>query len=460
VEAALDFELENLIPYNLEDIATTWTVSERRPGMTQLLTAVTPREPLVERIRHASAANSEPRSAVVPAAVLGELVPDAVADPTAVLSIGESQSHLAVMHRGLRFARTIRAGGADIDQALARQFGLSPEKAKEAKESEARLLGAEGAYAPEDARRVHDAVAAGLTPLLRAVAATFKAMPAEHQPSRLLLTGGSSRLLGLAEYLAMRLGIDVELVDLRASLGEIGCVPRKLGPEFAVPVAMVLAGLRHGRATPLNFRRGELAYHGDIQVYRGEITRIGIGLAVVLLLAIATSVVRYTLISAEESQIDSAICQATKKIVGREICDGTAAIAAMRSPPSVGEGMEVPSYSASALLDMLSKLIGEDIDVAFDDVEMRVTGRVDDPDRINAKGEAASFEMAEEVSTRLKQHPCVREAEVSNQKKTRTGRVEFRLATKVICPVGVLPSAAVKVAEAPSPPEPSDEVER
>ena len=39
---------------------------------------------------------------------------------------------------------------------------------------------------------------------------------------------------------------------------------------------------------------------------------------------------------------------------------------------------------------------------------------------------------------RLKQHPCIEEAEVSNQKKARkSNRVEFKLTAKVRCPPGV-----------------------
>ena len=94
--------------------------------------------------------------------------PPATSEPTAVLSLGETEAHLAVVHDGLRFARTIRAGGANIDRALARKYELEPGKAKHAKETEARIIGA-GDHGSEDARAISTAVTDGLGAILRAV---------------------------------------------------------------------------------------------------------------------------------------------------------------------------------------------------------------------------------------------------------------------------------------------------
>jgi hypothetical protein len=201
---------------------------------------------------------------------------------------------------------------------------------------------------------------------------------------------------------------------------------------------------------PLNFRRDQLAYRGDIQVYRSEIIRIGAGLSIVFLLAIAGFIVRYSMISAEEHRINRAICEASKRIVGREICDPTAVEAIVRGgAPTAADGITVPSYSATALFEMMSRQVAPEVDVTFEEIELRVTGRVEDPDKISAKGVAASFETTEEIATRLEQHPCVVDAEIKKQKKTRdNNRVEFDLSAKVSCPVGVLPSAPAKGAVA------------
>ena len=449
VEAALNFELENQVPYDLDDIAVASLLADKGGGRSSLLTGLTPRETLTDQIRNMKAADLEPRSMVMLAATLGELVPAGAPVPTAVLSLGETEAHLAVVHDGLRFARTIRAGGANVDRALAKKYKLELDRAKHAKETEARILG-ERDHGSEEAREISAAVTGGLGAVLRAVATTFKSLPAEHVPQRVLLTGGSSRLPGLVEHLSDRLGIPVELVDLPAALGDVTAKPA-LGPEYADVVGMALGSLRRAGGVPLNFRHGGLAYHGDLQVYRGEMTRIGIGLAAVFLLAIAGSVVRFGLISAEESQLDDGFCAASKRIIGREICDPMRLLSIIRGG-GADDGFVLPAYSASAVFEMLSTSIDATMDVTFDDLDIRVNGRPDDPDRINAKGEAADFETADLVATRLRAHPCVQEAEVKDQHKQRnSSRVGFKLNAKVSCPPGVSPAVQVEVAAADVP---------
>jgi hypothetical protein len=141
----------------------------------------------------------------------------------------------------------------------------------------------------------------------------------------------------------------------------------------------------------------------------------------------------------EEKHLDQGFCSATQRIVGREICDPTAALATLKQSGGDG-GVVIPSFSASSLLEMTSKAITSELDVQFDEMDLRVDATPGQPERISAKGEAASFETTEQLVNALKKDPCVQDAEVSNQRKTHNaGRVEFKLVIKVACPVGVQP---------------------
>jgi hypothetical protein len=221
-------------------------------------------------------------------------------------------------------------------------------------------------------------------------------------------------------------------------------------------LGMALAVARHGRNAALNFRRGEFAYQGDLQLYRGQVTRVAVGLSAVILLGIGGAIVRYSMISAEESRLNAAFCEATKRIVGREICDPTAALATLRAAPGAGDGVVIPPYSAAALLEMMSKSIGPEIDATFEELELRVDGRAGEPDKVSGKGEAASFDSTEQIVATLKRDPCVQDAEVSKQKKTRDGgRVEFSINVKVACAAGVRPGQGPQVASA-APPTPAE----
>jgi Tfp pilus assembly PilM family ATPase len=447
VEAAIDFELENQVPYDIEDLALTWSFAARGGGQTQVLAAVTPREQLAEQIDELKAVDLEPRAMVAPAVALAELAPPDEEGPIAIASLGDTQTHLAIVDKGMRFARTLRAGGVDVDRALAGRFGLDVGRARDAKENEARLVDAEEA-ADSDVRTASDAVAAGLTPLVRGLATTFKSLPAESAPARLLITGGLSRIPGLARHLQDRLGIPVDLVDLHEALNGVESKPEGVGPEYAVAVGMALALLRRGRGVALNFRRGDLAYSGDIQVYRGEVARIAIGLTAVILLFIAGSIVRYTQVSAEERQIDQAFCDAGTKIIGEQVCNPTVLLSRLRGAPDAGGGIIIPPHSATMVFDMMSRSLDSSLDVAFEDLELRVDGRLEEPERVTGKGDAATFQTTEQLVRRLKQHPCTEEAEVTKTKKNRAGRVDFSLSARVRCPPGTEITAPLAAAEA------------
>lgn len=452
VEPAIEFELESQVPYDLDEIATAWQMTDRSAGACRVLAAVATREPLIAQIDQLKAADLEPRAMAIPASALAELAPSATDENVAIIALGDTQTHLAVTRgRNLIYARTLRAGGSDVDRSLAKHFQLELDAACEAKEGEARLLTREQeASASEQEQAVARATTEGLAGLVSQLVSTFKALPEAEQPVRFVLTGGLSRLAGLPEFFADRMGVPVELLDLPSSLAPMEVYTKTLGPEYAVVVAMALALQRHGRTAALNLRQGDLAYQGDLQFYRGQVTRIVAGLAAVILLAIAGSVVRYSMLSAEEARIDQAFCDATRKIIGREICDPTAALATLKQAPGASEGVTIPPHSTADLLQMMSKVIGKDLDASFVDLEFRVDARGGEPDRISGQGEAATFDTIAQMVKSLETDPCVQSAEVARQKKSSSSnRVKFNLTVKVNCPAGVQPGSQVAAAGRP-----------
>ena len=453
-ESAVEFELEGQVPYNIEDVATTHYVTKRDTARVEMLAGMTPKANLTQLLGTLGAARIEPRAVVLPAAALGEFLPRTASEMVGVASLGARESHLAVGQGHLHFARTLRAGGDDIDRAIAVAFSLTQAEARAMKEARGTLELSEGA-GPEDKKLV-DCIRAGLAPIVTNLLTTLKALPPEVIPRRFLITGGLSRLPGLVAYLQTRLGVAVELLDVREAMSFLPGGPSATGPEYAVALSMAVAQFRHGRDIPLNFRRGDFSYHGDIQMYRGQLMRIAVGTAAVICLAIFASVVKYSMLRSEERDLDQGFCSATQKIVGKAICDPTAALATLRQAPSA-EGASIPSFSASQLYEMLSKSIGSDVDVQFDSLDLRVDGTGVQPERLLGKGEAASFETTEQLVGMVKRDACVQDAEVSKLRKTsQGGRVEFNLTVKVLCPAGVQPGTqqqAVAQAEATKKPE-------
>lgn len=455
IEAALEFELDGMMPYDIEDVVTPWHLVDRTPGQCTLLTSVTRREDLVEQLALLKEVGLETRTFVPPISALAELEPADNHEPMAVVSLGASESHVALVREGLRNGRSLRFGGEILDRYLAERFDLSLEQAQKAKHTEARILDTE-TDTDGDAKQVSDAVKQGLDPLVTALRSTFLAVPKEEAPLRMLLTGGLSRLPGLAEYFSEVLGLPTDLLDVRAQVSDMECRPDALGPEYSVAVGLMLSVLRRGRSLPLNCRVGDFAYHGDLQFYRGEITRIAVGLTAVILMAITGLVVQYWMISAEEEEIRQGFCDTTRRIAGRAICNPSAAIRYLREP-GAAQGVSIPPYSASHHLEMVSKAIGTDVDIKLTELDIRLEPRIDEADRVTLKGEVASFDSVQRIIAQVKRDPCVESTEISKQRKTRnTDRVEFQLGVRVRCPAGILPGQDLDpIAKAAETAEPS-----
>ncbi|MBC7793209.1 MAG: hypothetical protein H7Z43_05850, partial [Clostridia bacterium] len=311
VDAAVEFELEGVVPYELEKTGLAWHIGRAADGKTDVIAAMQSKETVRELIGTMAAVGLEPRLVVLPAAALSELVPDA-AEATAVIAVGETTTHFAILRRGLIFARTLRVG----------------------------LSGGELTNLPA---------------LIREIGTTLHTLNPDAQPQSVLVTGGASRIIGLTAALEDRLGVPVTLLDIAVGMAPVELGEHGIGPEYAIAAGLAVATLRRGRHVPLNFRRGDLAYHGDLQVYRGEIVRIAVGLGAVLMFAMIGAIVQYTMVSAEDRQLNQGFCDASKKIIGREVCDPNAVMAIMRQSPGAGDGIIVPTYSASSLLAMMSQ---------------------------------------------------------------------------------------------------------
>src|SRR5262249_2891003 len=119
VDAAVAFELENVVPYELEKTAITWHVGSAADGRTEAVPALAAKDGVRALIEAMGAAGLEPRAVVLPSAALAELTPQSD-EPVAVVCIDGATTHFAIVRRGLQFARTLRVGLKDEGMSDAR----------------------------------------------------------------------------------------------------------------------------------------------------------------------------------------------------------------------------------------------------------------------------------------------------------------------------------------------------
>ena len=132
--------------------------------------------------------------------------------------------------------------------------------------------------------------------------------------TRLWLAGGLGRLAGLPELLAAE--VDGPVLPLALS-GPTAAVPADAGRVAgAGPGGRPCAATAGPRAGRLNLRRGDLAYTRDFEHLKGKVAAAGLGgRPLVLLLAVASQVVKIYALSRQEQAVDRALCDAEEKIL-------------------------------------------------------------------------------------------------------------------------------------------------
>jgi type IV pilus assembly protein PilM len=166
----------------------------------------------------------------------------------ALIDVGARVTNI-VLHQGgvPRFVRILQMGGQDVTDAVAERTGVSQADAEELK----RDLGMRSNGETVDqqaAGRVMETAGKAFAEQVRGSLDYYAASPGGQPVDRIVLTGGGSRLGGLAEALQDATRIEVSrgrpFADL--SVGQTGLTPEQVQfvePAASVPVGLALGGV-------------------------------------------------------------------------------------------------------------------------------------------------------------------------------------------------------------------------
>jgi type IV pilus assembly protein PilM len=204
------------------------TVDESGAVSRRVLLAAAYQDPIDHYVEACRAANLELSAIDVEAfALLRAVTPrrderdDAPATASVVVSIGHDRSTLAISDGTVcDFMRVLDWGGSKLEAAIARELGLSAAEAKElmlaldlgddtADYGEPRLAGARAAL-----RREFEMLARELIASLQ----YYQGEPGSLAISEVLITGGTTRLSGLAEELEKLMRVPVRVADPLAAV--------------------------------------------------------------------------------------------------------------------------------------------------------------------------------------------------------------------------------------------------
>ena len=166
-------------------------------------------------------------------------------DAEAIVDIGASVTNIIVHQGGVpRFVRILLMGGADITDAVAERLGVPSDQAESVKQGTG-LATVAGSGDAQPATRAIETAGAAFVEEVRSSLDYYLAQPGSARVSRVVLSGGGSRLEGLLPRLASATRLPVEAARPMSllKLGKTGLTDEQLAyvePMLTVPVGLAM----------------------------------------------------------------------------------------------------------------------------------------------------------------------------------------------------------------------------
>ncbi|MBE7515600.1 MAG: type IV pilus assembly protein PilM [Chloracidobacterium sp.] len=247
LEESIDWHAEEHIPYDLADVSLDYQVTAETADSTHVLIAACKRD-RIDNIKQAiQLAGKQPVVIDVDTFALQNCY-EANYDPTeddvvTLLNIGASTMNINIV-KGTRslFSRDITVGGSQFTDVLQRSLGLNFQQA------EALKRGVNDAVDTVEEKSIEPLMSNVTEIVAMEIQKTFDFYRAttddnETQVQKILISGGGSKLAGLAGELSQRLELQVEMLD---PFRKINVDTKKFDPEYLneiMPEMAVAVGL-------------------------------------------------------------------------------------------------------------------------------------------------------------------------------------------------------------------------
>jgi len=221
VAQIVQYEAEQNVPFPIDEVVWDYTLVEGDEGELNVMLVAAKIENVRKLTDCVLAMGMEPDTVDAGPMALYNAVRYNYPDEDGcvmVLDIGARSSNLIFVEESRIFSRSIPVAGVAITQELAREFGLSFEEAEELKREHA-YVAFGGVYAEQEsqvAERASKIVRNVVTRLHAEVNRSinfYRSQQGGTNPTRVLLTGGTSLLPHLDTFFTEKLGVEVEFFN-------------------------------------------------------------------------------------------------------------------------------------------------------------------------------------------------------------------------------------------------------
>jgi type IV pilus assembly protein PilM len=295
IDMAVLSEIEDAVPFNMEDMIVDHQVLGQSGGKTLAMVVMTRKNFLRGFLDHLQRVQIDPKLVDVDSLSFYNLAPYLrlqSEECVAMIDLGHEKTSICIVQNSvLKMFRSINLGGAFLTEFLARDLESSLEVAQEIKHRVSRVLTEEdqGADMSAEDREVAGRLTLASNAIVKELGRTLYAFKTwdKTKISRILISGGTSRIKNIDLYLAEQLGTHVAMN--RLDLSDLK-IDSKLSEKLIVMPQSVAIGMRSvmtGRKqSQINLRKGEFAYVQNYeQLARGAtIVSKVLGLVLILLL--------------------------------------------------------------------------------------------------------------------------------------------------------------------------------
>jgi type IV pilus assembly protein PilM len=295
IDMAVLSEVEDAVPFNMDDMIVDHQILGPAGDKTLAMVVMTRKNFLRGFLEHLQRVKIDPKVVDVDSLSFFNLAPYLRLDPNecvAMVDIGHEKTSMCIVQAGvLKMFRSINMGGAFLTEFLARDLETGLQEAQSVKHKVSRIIcdADPGVDLSQNDKLIADRITLATNAIVKELGRTLYAYKTWDKTSitKVLLSGGTSRIRNLDLYLSEQLCLDVFINRLDQSELKID---QSLHDKMAIMPQSVAIGMRAvvgGRKhSQINLRKGEFAY---VQNYEqlargGKIVAKILGLSMLFLL--------------------------------------------------------------------------------------------------------------------------------------------------------------------------------
>jgi len=322
IDKTVAFEIEDYIPLDLDSVVFDYNASVLGKNLAKVMVAYASKTELAKYISLLNDAGVDPRIISAGGVDLVNLIhfgfatPDA---PCAIIDIGHTKTTITICRgKKLILSRTIPIAGRLITERISSKLSIPYDEAARLKIEVGRISIEEQPESDEITTGVNSAIKEVVDSLIVHIKQTFFAYrETENEAvSGIYMSGGTSRLAGIDQYLSYVLRQNVTSID-PTMLHFYKIEHSESHPAVMnEAIAIALRGVSFGGSSGINFRSGEFAYRVGKKKIGGASRRIATIIGILAMLGFVYFGAEYCSLSNKNKEMNQEIARLVSNATG------------------------------------------------------------------------------------------------------------------------------------------------